>query len=206
MKLSRVQKEILFGIGLGDAHFETQNQGISYRIKFEQSLKHEAYINHLYTVFQNWVKTPPKQRIIHYKNNKESINMRFSTVYASIFTFYGNQFYKNKTKIVPKLINRWLTPRALAYWYMDDGSMKSTQSKGVLLNTQGFSYTEVLCLCNALTKNFHLSCWPRKQKNKTYQIYISGKSYEILRDVVYDFIIPEMRYKFPLPRTTKFKI
>lgn len=206
MKLNAIQKEILFGITLGDAHFETQNQGISYRIKFEQSLKHEAYLNHLYLIFKDWVRTPPKQRIIKYKNNRESINVRFATVSDAVFTFYGKQFYKDKKKIVPKLIHRWLTPRALAYWYMDDGSMKSKESKGVLLNTQGFAYKEILCLCEVLTKNFNLSCWPRKQKNKTYQIYISGRSYQVLRDTIYDFLIPEMRYKFPLVRTVKFKI
>jgi hypothetical protein len=34
------------------------------------------------------------------------------------------------------LIRRWLTPKSLAYWYMDDGSFKSKSSKGTILNTQ----------------------------------------------------------------------
>ena len=211
IKLSLLQKEVLFGVLLGDAHLETQNNRITYRVKFEQSIKHKAYIEHLYDIFKDYVKTSPQLKVVKYATQdpnkkfllrKETTNIRFATVSSSTFTFFGKQFYKENKKIIPKLIHRWLTPRALAYWYMDDGSMKSTQSKGVLLNTQSFSHSEVQLLCNVLTKKFNLSCWPRKQKNNQYQIYISGKSYETLRDCIYGFIIPDMVYKFPLPRKT----
>ena len=211
IKLSLLQKEVLFGVILGDAHLETQNNRITYRVKFEQSIKHKAYIEHLYDIFKDYVKTSPQLKVVKYATQdpnkkfllgKETTNIRFATVSSSTFTFFGKQFYKENKKIIPKLIHRWLTPRALAYWYMDDGSMKSTQSKGVLLNTQSFSHSSVQLLCNVLTKKFNLSCWPRKQKNNQYQIYISGKSYETLRDCIYGFIIPDMVYKFPLPRKT----
>lgn len=217
IKLTILQKEVLFGVILGDAHLETQNNRITYRVKFEQSIKHKAYIEHLYDIFKNYVKTSPQLKVVKYKNSqineeKESTNIRFATISSSIFTFFGKQFYRDKKKIIPKLIHRWLTPRALAYWYMDDGSMKSIQSKGVLLNTQSFSHAEVQLLCNVLIEKFNLYCWPllsvrkkvkSKQKKNTYQIYISGKSYETLQNCIYGFLIPEMQYKFPLPRKNK---
>lgn len=209
LKLNALQKEVLFGVILGDAHLETQNNKITYRVKFEQSSKHSAYIDHLYEIFKNFVKTEPKSKVVTYKNgdqNKTSLNIRFATISSNSFTFFGKQFYKENKKVIPKLIHRWLTPRALAYWYMDDGSMKSAQSKGVLLNTQSFSYAEVQLLCDVLTDKFKLYCWPRKQKNKTYQVYISGKSYETLHDCIYSFIIPEMQYKFPSPRKERTKL
>lgn len=214
IKLSLLQKEVLFGVILGDAHLETQNNRITYRVKFEQSIKHKAYIEHLYDIFKDYVKTSPQLKIVKYKTKEENkslvfrqetTNIRFATISSSTFTFFGKQFYKNKKKVIPKLIHRWLTPRALAYWYMDDGSLKSTQSKGVLLNTQSFSHAEVKLLCTVLTKKFNLYCWPKKsnkRKDNQYQIYISGKSYETLRDCIYGFIIPDMVYKFPLPRKT----
>ena len=74
---------------------------------------------------------------------------------------------------------------------MDDGSIKSKQSKGVILNTQGFTETEVLLLCKI-----------RKQKDGN-QIYISGHSYELLKSLIYSFIIDSMRYKFPKDRIIK---
>ena len=166
IKLSLLQKEVLFGVILGDAHLETQNNRITYRVKFEQSIKHKAYIEHLYDIFKDHVKTSPQLKVVKYETQdrkkkclvrKETTNIRFATISSSIFTFFGKQFYKENKKIIPKLLNRWLTPRALAYWYMDNGSMKSIQSKGVLLNTQSFSHAEVQLLCNVLTKKFNLS-------------------------------------------------
>lgn len=211
IKLSLLQKQVLFGVVLGDAHLETQNNGKTYRVKFEQSIKHKAYIEHLYSIFKDYVKTSPQLKTVKYKkayfgvskSGKETKNILFATYYSSTFSFFGKQFYKNNKKVVPKLIHRWLTPRALAYWYMDDGSMKSTQSKGVLLNTQSYLHAEVQLLCDVLTEKFNLKCWPRKQKNNQHQIYISGKSYETLRDCIYGFITPDMVYKFPLPRKTR---
>ena len=117
-KLSLVQKEILFGVILGDAHLETQDNRITYRVKFQQSLKHSPYIDHLYEIFKDYVVTPPEHCIITDKDGNASTTVTFVTVSSSMFTFFGKQFYKNNKKVVPKLIHRWLTPRALAYWYM----------------------------------------------------------------------------------------
>jgi hypothetical protein len=53
-----------------------------------------------------------------------------------------------------------------------------------------------------LKDKWQLSNWPRKQK-EGYQIYISGHSYEKLRDLIEPFILPSMLYKFPSPRKLK---
>jgi LAGLIDADG DNA endonuclease family len=86
---------------------------------------------------------------------------------------------------------------------MDDGSLKSKDSKGVILNTQGFNLTDVELLCSVLLKKFDLQAAPRKQTHRGvvyYQIYISGHSFEHLSKLIYSHIIPEMLYKFPSPR------
>jgi LAGLIDADG DNA endonuclease family len=87
---------------------------------------------------------------------------------------------------------------------MDDGSLKSKDSKGVLFNTQSFTLKEVEKLCSILKNKYNLNCWQRAQHDTpgkiTYQIYVSGSSYEQLRALIYHFIIPSMRYKFPLER------
>nr|QWL15229.1 hypothetical protein [Ulva rigida] len=95
---------------------------------------------------------------------------------------------------------------------MDDGSLKSKQSKGVILNTHNFAIKEIETLCLILNDKFKLQCKPRKQKhlvnNETciyYQIYISGHSYDILRKLIFDYLLPEMYYKFPKPRSIKKK-
>ena len=59
LKLSKDQREILFGVILGDAHLETLDKGHTYRIKFAQSVAHKPYLDHLYAIFKDWVLTPP---------------------------------------------------------------------------------------------------------------------------------------------------
>lgn len=201
LKLSDVQKDILVGILLGDATLETQNNGRTYRLKVEHGLSQKAYLDHLYNVFKDWVPTPPRLRSLTSPSGRIYENIRFSTLSHDSLRFYAHQFYRVGKRRVPKLIARWLTPRALAYWYMDDGSIKSKQSKGVIFNTQGYSQHDVLRLAKILETLFHLEAKPRKQ-TEGYQIYISGRSYERFKDLVSPYILPEMMYKIPVARRT----
>ena len=200
LKLSQNQREVLIGILLGDAHLETQNQGQTYRLKIEQSQKHEDYVQHLYEIFKPWILTPPqlKKRSIR---DHESWNCWFQTVSHGAFRFYAQQFYVDGQRRVPRLIHRWLTPCALSYWFMDDGSIKSRQSKGVILNTQGYPLNDIQRLVNLLQESFGLQAKTRKQR-EGFQIYISGKSYERFRELVEPHLIESMYYKLPKARQT----
>ena len=195
LKLTREQREVIVGLLLGDAHLETQNGGRTYRLKIEQSEFHQSYVTHLYGLFSGWVRTPPKAKK-KIRNGRESQNFWFQTLSHGAFRYYAKQFYSPREKQIPNLIGKLLTPRTLAYWYMDDGSIKSKQSKGVLFNTQGFQKREVARLCNILNKKFDLICTERKQKDG-YQIYVSGKSLSKFKKLVGPYIIPEMNYKIP---------
>lgn len=193
--LTEFQKQVLIGIILGDAHLETQNNKNTYRIKFAQSIAHKAYINHLYEIFKDFVITCPKY-------NKSNNSWYFNTISHQVFSYYGKIFY-NKKKCIPENIQELLTPIGLAYWYMDDGSIKSKDSKAIILNTHNFQLNEISTLCNILFSKFDLKAWPRKQNHKNkeyYQIYISGTSYIHLRELIFSYIIPDMLYKFPKQR------
>jgi hypothetical protein len=200
LKLSQEQREVLIGLLLGDAHLETQNQGRTYRLKIEQSLKHRDYVQHLYEIFRPWVLTPPQLKEKSSRGHT-SWNCWFQTVSHGAFRFYAHQFYIERQRRVPKLIHRWLTPRALSYWFMDDGSMKSSQSKGVILNTQSYSISDIHRLVDVLQEEFGLQAKPRRQQ-EGFQIYISGKSYERFREFVEPYLIASMRYKLPRARQT----
>ncbi len=195
LKLTEEQREVLIGLMLGDGHLETQNGGRTYRLKIEQSEKHVAYVWHLYRLFSEWVRTPPQSKVVR-SHGHVSTNWWFQTLSHGAFRFYAHQFCKDGRKRVPRLIHRWLNPRALAYWFMDDGSVKSSQSKGVIFNTQAFTQGEVKLLCRVLEGNFALDAKPRKQK-EGYQIYISGGSCETFKALVEPYLIPEMLYKLP---------
>lgn len=194
LKLTDIQREILVGVLLGDAHLETQNGGRTFKVKFEYSVKHADYANHLYELFKEWTLTPPKL-----KRDATHNNIRFHTVAHPALRFYAHQFYDEKKKCVPKLIHRYLTERSIAYWFMDDGSIKSRESKGVIFNTHCFERTDVQRLIAALRKQFNLEASERKQKDGL-QIYISGNSHERFREIVDEYVLPSMRYKIPPER------
>lgn len=196
LKLTDEQREVLIGIILGDAHLETQNNGKTYRVKFEYSIKHKMYAKHLHGIFKEWILTPPQL-----KQDDTHNNIWFQTVSHGVFRFYAHQFYDDKRKCVPKLIHHYLTGKAIAYWFMDDGSIKSRESKGVIFNTQCFVRNDVQRLIKCLQNNFALEAGIRKQKDGL-QIYISGKSYERFLEIVDPYIHSSMRYKIPVDRKT----
>ena len=204
MNLTNTQKEIIIGCVLGDLHIEQSNNKQTARLVFEYSIKQKEYVLHLYNIFKNLV--PGEIKIRERKNGTKLIG--FKTKYDGIFRFYRQQFYNlNGKKIIPKIFNKILTPKSIAYWFMDDGSLKSKQSKGVILNTHNFSKNEIEILCFILNEKFELQCKPRKQKHLVnneiriyYQIYISGYSYDRLRELIFKYLLPEMYYKFPTPR------
>lgn len=202
LKLTREQRDTLVGILLGDACLETQNDGRTYRLKVEQSADHQAYVEHLYEVFEPWVLSEPRQREKTASTGGKSSSWGFSTLSHGAFRFYAQQFYCERKKCVPKSIRRWLTPRGLAYWYMDDGSAKSSQSKGVIFNTQGFPANDVDRLIGVLGDEFELDS-KRRRQSEGWQIYVSGHSFETFRDLVEPFMIDAMRYKLPHPRRTQ---
>ena len=201
LQLTEEQKEVLIGILLGDATLETQNNGRTYRIKIEHSLKQKAYAEHLYVLFNDWARSKPWERRITLSNGRTYTNIVFSTLSHPSLRFYAHQFYKDRVKIVPRLIGKWLTPKALAYWFMDDGSIKSKQSKGVIFNTHGYQKHEIGRLIQVLCEKFHLEAKLRSQK-EGYQIYVSGKSYENFTKLVLPHILPDMMYKIPEARRT----
>lgn len=199
LRLSDVQREILVGILLGDACLETQNAGRSYRLKVEQGIAHADYVQHLYSVLRDWVLSPPRPKQGQTRG-VTTLNLAFQTVSHPELSLYGELFYRERVKVVPEVIGDLLTARGLAYWYMDDGSMKSSESKGVLFNTHAFSSDDVNSLTEVLER-FGLLARMRRQPDGI-QIYVSGKSYERFVELVNPYVIEAMRYKVPQPRRT----
>ena len=102
-------------------------------------------------------------------------------------------FYdSNNLKIVPLNIKNLLTPKGLAYWIMDDGSL---QNKGLHLNTYGFSHEGILILKETLENMFgenSLKCSNHKGRER---IYIWEESMECLRNNISQFMVKDMLYK-----------
>ena len=91
-------------------------------MRISQSESHKDYLFHLYDIVKNLTTSPP----VRYefgdlrKPGKRYFRSSFSTTQQACFRFYGHQFYDGNNKKVGRLIHKWLQPRSIAYWYMDD--------------------------------------------------------------------------------------
>ena len=195
LKLNGEQRSILVGTLLGDGHLETQTNGRTYRLKIEHSAKQSAYVDWLYQQFKDWVLTPPKIKPKRLKD-VELENYYFQTLSSGRFRFYAKEFYDDfKHKRVPRQIKRWLTPLALAVWFMDDGSAKSKQHRAVILNTHCFSKKDLALLQMALLQNYGLETKHRPQK-EGLQLLIAGPDAERFVKIVRPQVLPYFSYKF----------
>lgn len=193
LRLTDRQREIIVGKVLGDGHLETANKGRTYKLKIEHSVAQKEYVDWLYQEFKEWVRTAPQ---IKRQKRDEKVNIKywFNTFSHGSLRFYAQQFYRNRKKVVPRSIHKWLTPLSLAVWFMDDGSIKSSQHKARIINTQGYTKEEVEHLIDILWKKFRVRAKLRKQK-EGYQIYLLSETIERFVGIVRPYIIPSMRYK-----------
>jgi len=70
--LTTIQWEASIGLMLGDASLQTQNKGKTNRMKLKWGDKNKDYLEHLYSLFNEWVLSPP------YK--KSWVNININTV------------------------------------------------------------------------------------------------------------------------------
>ena len=195
------QKDLLIGCLLGDANLQTNN-GQLWRARFLHKAIHLPYIEHKYLILKDFCNQKPTYSSYYDEITKKTYDRySFNTLTTDHFRFYGNLFYKNEDgvwkKRVPKNIKKFLTPVALAYWYMDDGALKwEGHSNAVRLCTDSFSQVEVNLLKGALQENFQLKC-SLQCKNNISRISILEESYSALRDLILPHLLPSMYYKFP---------
>lgn len=193
LKLTSRQREIIVGTLLGDAHLETQTHGRTYRLRIMHSAGQKEYVEWLYNELKNLVTGPVKSKIISVKGKTYSCYW-FDTMSSSSLRFYAQQFYPQGKKRVPRFVSRLLTPLGLAVWFMDDGSIKSHETRGKILNTQGFLKQDVELLIDCLSKRFNIESRLRKQK-EGWQIFIPAAMYDRLVTTTGTYILPSMKYK-----------
>uniref|UniRef100_UPI0023F0FA3E LAGLIDADG homing endonuclease n=1 Tax=Cyathus jiayuguanensis TaxID=380660 RepID=UPI0023F0FA3E len=120
---------------------------------------------------------------------------RFRTFTFSSFDWIYNSFYPNGSrKVIPKFINTYLTPLALAVWMMDDGT--SFKNKGFKFCTNGFTLKETQYLALVLQNKYKLETSIHKTGLiNQYNIYKPKSSFKELIKIVAPHFHPTMYYK-----------
>ena len=201
--LSIEQKEAIIGLMLGDASLQSQNKGKTYRIKFEWGDKNKAYVLHVFNLFDEWLLSQPHKKERLSPKGNLIVNWGFQTFSHKAFNYLAELFLLDKggkKGISENLVQDHLTPKGLAYWFMDDGGKldynKNSKNRSVVLNTHSFTDLEVENLCDQLSNKFELLCEVRSNKNKKI-IVIKDTSYSKFYQLINPYLLEEMKYKLP---------
>ena len=203
IELTIEQKEAIIGLMLGDASLQSQNKGKTYRIKFEWGDKNKAYVLHVFNLFDEWLLSQPHKKERLSPKGNLIVNWGFQTFSHKAFNYLAELFLLDKggkKGISENLVLDHLTPRGLAYWFMDDGGKldynKNSKNRSVVLNTHSFTDLEVENLCDQLSNKFELLCEVRSNKNKKI-IVIKDTSYSKFYQLINPYLLEEMKYKLP---------
>ena len=203
IELSIEQKEAIIGLMLGDASLQSQNKGKTYRIKFEWGDKNKAYVLHVFNLFDEWLLSQPHKKERLSPQGNLIVNWGFQTFSHKAFNYLAELFLLDKggkKGISENLVQDHLTPKGLAYWFMDDGGKldynKNSKNRSVVLNTHSFTDLEVENLCDQLSNKFELLCEVRSNKNKKI-IVIKDTSYSKFYQLINPYLLEEMKYKLP---------
>lgn len=191
---------MIIGSTLGDTHLEKRKNGIGTRIKFEQSSNNVEYLMWFHNYLANrgyCSKTKPKLQIRIKQKGKVYYRYIINSYTFSSFNWIQEMFYKsidNKyIKVVPLNIGEYLTPLALAIWFMDDGS---SLERGVKIATNCFTLEEVNLLCNVLKLKYNIIATPNKRgKNKGHIIIIHVNSMKLFINIIKPYLLPSLYYK-----------
>lgn len=194
LSLTERQKWILDGLLLGDGHLERQKGALSARLKIEHAVGQAAYVAWKYSEWRDWVRTPPRERQRRNRLGSVSTNVGFTTLSHPELEGFRQRYYLNGRKVVPGDLH--LTPLTLAVWFMDDGSRKSSQCKGLYLNTQSFTAIEVDLLRSVILRDVGVETRVRKQSDGV-QIYVPSPSVAEFSAFIQDEMLPSMAYKLP---------
>jgi len=214
LKIESPLNEVIIGLLLSDGYIQQRSLSGNSRFIYGQSSLREHYLNyfyHVYELFKPYISEnfSIKPRSFIDKNTKKTYSsVSFATLTLPCFTYYRNLFYNTQNKkVIPSNISELLTPRGLAYWIMDNGSI---QNKGLHLNTYAFAFKEVNILkellenmfidpkffCSSLTQTgpMVLKCSIHKHK-KGYRIYIWEESMIIIKNHISQYMHKDMLYK-----------
>lgn len=207
--LNQTQKDLIVGSLLGDAYLETTTKGKTWRLGIEHGDKQKIYVFKKYEILQTLSSKMQRPRLKITKKGYRGYS--FWTPRLDCLKQFGDAFYQkyNKdntlsfVKVIPNQFEEWLTPQAFAFWYMDDGSMKSKAHKLVYLNTQGFTLQDNKLICQVLTRKYGLYTdikvsFNKRTKKYYNQVSIHGSSLEVLRQIIEPFMYSQVKV-LPVP-------
>lgn len=198
--LTGMVRQMVLGTLLGDASLSWQRDAQHPRLRMRHGPGQADYCRHKAEVLRDYVRTPPRM-VPNLGWGRESCV--FATVTSPVFASLDSLCFTVKAgrrvKTVTKAWAAELDWPAIAYWYMDDGTM---QQRGVAqFSTHSFTETEVRRLAARLDSLGVPAIAEKTRKGARFYWTIRIHSEPTRRFVekVRPFIHPSMSYKLALP-------
>lgn len=126
----------------------------------------------------------------------------FQTLTLPYFTELSAVWYTSidgkRFKILPDSINTLLSPRALAYWLMADGSWDKSTGR-LLLHSNWFTLQEVETLQSILFENYQITSYlqhsANSEPNRGYTIRIPRREVHKVQRLSLQYMCPSLYYK-----------
>lgn len=186
--LTQEEKEFIFGTLMGDGNLTKCGNNSIYG-RTNHSIKQETYCKYKQNKLKNLTYS-----VSYSESSIKKLNKKYPQCY---FCFKPNteliplyeMFYNKGKKDVPEDLSL-LTPRAMAWWFMDDGTSSSKCS--ISIATCSFSLEGLLRLQKFLKDTYDLEVIIQKD----FKLYFSSDSARKFYNLVKDYIIDDMLYKF----------
>lgn len=185
--LTQEQKEYIFGTLLGDGNLQKFGKSIIGRTN--HSIKQEVYCKYKQSKLSNLT--------YGVKYTSKTLKTTNKTYRQCYFCFKPNtelvpiyeMFYQNGKRDIPVDLTL-LTPRAMAWWFMDDGTSAGRCS--VSIATCSFSLEGLLRLRDYLKQAYDINVVIQKD----FKLYFKSESAVKFYNLVKDYIVEDMMYKF----------
>lgn len=207
-------KSIIIGLYLGDGTITKPQtpQDNSYMF-IQHSVKQIEYTK--------WI----KEQLSEISNKKEvrlttRHDKKFNNYITANFETHRHPFfrqlrsyYKDGRKTVQKWMLNWLTPEAIAIWYMDDGSKSMRTHRnidgetykylgGSKIATCSFSIEECNLLIDFLKSKYNINSKIYLTKGKYPVIYFNVENTKKLVELIKEYVPECMKYKISIERET----
>ncbi|CAI5474972.1 unnamed protein product [Closterium sp. Yama58-4] len=73
----------------------------------------------------------------------------FATIPHTALRYHAQRYHPQGPRVIPKLIQRWLTPKTLAHWYMYSGR-RCEETGGIILHAKQYSSRDLRRIARAL--------------------------------------------------------
>jgi hypothetical protein len=195
MKISSIQKEILIGTVLGDGFLQKTGEKNA-RLRLEHGIQQKEYlfwkVKHLQQFFQG---TPKYLERIHPISGQTYRYWRHQSQSGPFLGKIRKIFYRNGIKQIPENIEKLLTPRSIAVWYMDDGYYYA-RDRCSYLYLGNVVKEDAQKVIDALQFKFNLNCRVLAKK-KGFAVYFPSSEAIKLKAIIKNYVIDLFKYKLP---------